>query len=85
MQTLKKQEKKKLGNSLLSPKYKPQQLPNNFHASGDTLDRKFCQHNINLKCVNSDEDYFLFQSSCLHKLSSSTFFLLWKDRKTEFQ
>lgn len=48
-QTLLLLPKKKPGNSLPTPKYRTEQFPNDFSASGDRLFCMLCQHKVDLK------------------------------------
>lgn len=48
---------KKHRKSLLTPKYRAEQLPNHFSASDDVQCYKFCQDNVEWKGVDTDKDH----------------------------
>lgn len=62
----------KLPDLSLTPKYKTEQFPNYFYASGDLLYCKFCQYNINRKSVNMYKDHLckadtvMSNPNCVH-------------------
>lgn len=49
--------RKKLRNSLLTLKYRAEQFSKDFSVSGDVPYCRFCQHNVNWKCVDTCKDH----------------------------